>query len=41
MSYAIVRNEKLARDEAKGAYIHNDRRAKGHSNKDIDTERTY
>lgn len=41
MSYAIIRNEKLNRDKAKGLYIHNDRRSKEHSNKDIDTERTY
>ena len=25
MSYAIVRNEKLTRDEAKGRYVHNER----------------
>ena len=41
MSYAIIRNEKLTRVEAQGAYIHNARRSKGHSNKDIDTTRTH
>ena len=40
MSYAIVRNEKLTRDEAKGRYVHNERKTKGHTNKDIDPERT-
>lgn len=29
MSYAIVRNEKLTRDEAKGRYIHNERKTRG------------
>ena len=41
MSYAIIRNEKLARVEAQGAYIHNARRSKGHTNKDIDNTRTH
>ena len=41
MSYAIVRNEKLTRNEAKGRYVHNERKTKGHTNKDIDPERTY
>ena len=41
MSYAIIRNEKLTRDNAKGSYIHNERRTKGHSNKDIDPTRTH
>ncbi len=36
MSYAIIRNDKLTRVDAQGSYIHNDRRSKGHSNKDID-----
>ena len=40
MSYAIVRNEKLTRNEAKGRYVHNERKTKGHTNKDIDPERT-
>lgn len=40
MSYAIVRNEKLTRAEAQGRCVHNDRRAKNHTNKDIDSERT-
>ena len=35
MSYSIVRNEKLTRAEAKGRCVHNDRKAKNHSNKDI------
>ena len=41
MSYAIVRNEKLTRDEAKGRYVHNERKTKGHTNKDIDPERIH
>ena len=41
MSYAIVRNEKLTRDEAKGRYVHNERKTRGHTNKDIDQERTH
>ena len=41
MSYAIIRNEKLTRVEAQGAYIHNARRSKGHANKDIDNGRTH
>ena len=41
MSYAIIRNDKLTRVDAQGAYIHNDRRSKGHSNKDIDPTRTH
>lgn len=41
MSYAIVRNEKLTRDEAKGRYVHNERKTRGHTNKNIDPERTY
>ena len=40
MSYAIIRNEKLTRAESYGAYVHNDRKAKNHSNKGIDTTRT-
>lgn len=36
MSYTIIRNDKLTRVDAQGSYIHNDRRSKGHSNKDID-----
>lgn len=40
MSYAIVRNEKLTRDKAKGRYVHNERKTRGHTNKDIDPERT-
>ncbi len=41
MSYAIIRNEKLTRTEAKGSYVHNERRTKGHTNKDIDSKKTY
>ena len=41
MSYAIIRNEKLTRVEAQGTYIHNARRSKGHTNKDIDNTRTH
>ena len=41
MSYAIIRNYKLTRVDAQGSYIHNDRRSKGHSNKDIDPTRTH
>ena len=39
MSYAIVRNEKLTRAKAQGICVHNDRRAKNHTNKDIDPEK--
>lgn len=41
MSYAIIRNDKLTRVDAQGSHIHNDRRSKGHSNKDIDPTRTH
>ena len=41
MSYAIVRNEKLTRAKAQGICVHNDRRAKNHTNKDIDPEKTH
>lgn len=41
MSYAIIRNDKLTRVDAQGSYIHNDRRSKDHSNKDIDPTRTH
>lgn len=41
MSYAIIRNDKLTRVDAQVSYIHNDRRSKGHSNKDIDPTRTH
>ena len=41
MSYAIIRNEKLTRAESYGAYVHNDRKVKNHSNKDIDPTRTH
>ena len=35
MSYAIVRNEKLTRDNAKGSYVHNERTTKVPDIKDI------
>ena len=41
MSYAIVRNEKLTRAKVNGKGTHNDRKAKNHSNKDIDPSRTH
>ena len=41
MSYAIVRNEKLTRSEAQGICVHNDRKAKNHSNKEIDISKTH
>ncbi len=40
MSYAIVRNEKLTRSQAIGICVHNDRKAKNHSNKEIDTSKS-
>ena len=40
MSYAIIRNEKLTRAKAIGAYNHNERKTKNHSNKNIDTSKT-
>ena len=41
MSYAIVRNEKLTRSQAKGSAIHKDRKVKNHSNKEIDISKTH
>lgn len=41
MSYAIVRNEKLTRSQAQGICVHNDRKAKNHSNKEIDICKTH
>ena len=41
MSYAIVRNEKLTRAEINGKGTHNDRKAKNHTNIDIDPTRTH
>ena len=41
MSYAIVRNEKLTRAKAQGICVHNDRKAKNHTNKEIDSEKTH
>ena len=41
MSYAIIRNEKLTRSQAQGICVHNDRKAKNHSNKEIDKNRTH
>ena len=40
MSYAIVRNEKLTRSQAIGICVHNDRKAKNHSNKEIDISKS-
>ena len=39
MSYAIIRNEQLTRAQAMGAYKHNERKTKNHSNKNIDSSR--
>ena len=41
MSYAIVRNEELTRAEVNGKCTHNDRKAKCHTNKDIDSTKTH
>ena len=41
MSYAIVRNEKLTRSQAQGICVHNDRKAKNHSNKEIDISKSH
>ena len=41
MSYAIVRNEKLTRSQAQKSAVHNDRKAKNHSNKEIDISKTH
>lgn len=41
MSYAIVRNEKLTRAKVNGKGTHNDRKAKNHTNKDIDPTKTH
>ncbi len=41
MSYAIVRNEKLTRAEINGKCTHNDRKAKNHTNKDIDPTKIH
>lgn len=41
MSYAIIRNQKLTRAKAIGAYKHNERRTKNHSNKNIDKSKTH
>ena len=40
MSYAIVRNEKLTRSQAIGICVHNDRKAKNHSNKEINISKS-
>ena len=40
MSYAIIRNEKLTRAQAMGAYKHNERKTKNHSNKNINSSKT-
>ena len=41
MSYAIIRNRKLTKGKTTGAYVHNERKAKNHSNKNIDPTRTH
>ena len=41
MSYAIVRNEKLTRNQANGICVHNDRKAKNHLNKEIDISKSH
>ena len=41
MSYAIVRNEKLTRKQAHGISVHNDRKAKKHSNNEIDISKSH
>lgn len=41
MCYAIVRNEKLTRAKVNGKGTHNDRKAKNHTNKDIDPTKTH
>ncbi len=41
MSYAIVRNEKLTRAQAQGICVHNDRKAKNHTNKEIDISKSH
>lgn len=40
MSYAIIRNEKLTRVQAMGAYKHNERKTRNHSNKNINSTKT-
>ena len=40
ISYAIVRNEKLTREEVNGKGTHNDRKTKNHTNKDINPTKT-
>lgn len=40
MSYAIIRNAKLTRVQAMGAYKHNERKTKNYSNKNIDKIKT-
>ena len=40
MSHAIIRNEKLTRAQAMGAYKYNERKTKNHSNKNIDSSKT-
>ena len=41
MSHVIVRNEKLTRAEVNGKGTHNDRKAKNHTNKDINPTKTH
>jgi hypothetical protein len=40
MSYAIIRNAKYTKGETGRAYVHNERKTKNHTNKDIDPTRT-
>ena len=40
MSYAIIRNDKLTRAKAMGAYRHIERKTNNHSNKNIDSSKT-
>lgn len=41
MSYAIIRNQKLTRAKSIGAYSHNERKTKNHTNKNIDSTKTH
>ena len=41
MNYTIIRNDKLTRVNAQGAYIHNDRRSKGHSKENRKFEQEF
>lgn len=41
MSYAIIRNQKLTRAKSIGAYSHNERKTRSHTNKNIDPTKTH